>query len=139
MQARAAGDLAFFGDLATLNVEDDFTAMVAAQVRASWVVYAKPPFGSPQYVLAYLGRYTHRVAIANSRLVSMDDARVCFRWRDYRHSNAARVMTCQQAWNIGSDSILMQVGACLVLFSRRNQHDGSATSFFSACPEGVCG
>jgi hypothetical protein len=52
---------------------------------------------------------------------------------------SARKVDPRSASNVGSDSILMQVGACLVLFSRRNQHDGSATSFFSACPEGICG
>ncbi|WP_409592368.1 transposase [Sphingobium sp.] len=57
------------------------------------IVYAKPPFGSPEHVLAYLGRYTHRVAIANSRLVSADETSVTFRWRDYRHGNAPRLMS----------------------------------------------
>ncbi|MDX8483539.1 transposase, partial [Mesorhizobium sp. VK24D] len=57
------------------------------------VVYAKPPFGGPGHVLAYLGRYTHRVAIANSRLIGMDDDRVAFRWRDYRHGGRTKVMT----------------------------------------------
>ena len=56
---------------------------VAEVRRLAWVVYAKPPFGGPQQVLAYLGRYTHRVAIANSRLVALDDDRAAFRWRDY--------------------------------------------------------
>ncbi|MER8467628.1 transposase, partial [Mesorhizobium sp. M1396] len=54
---------------------------------------AKPPFGGPDQVLAYLGRYTHRVAIANSRLISMADGKVAFRWRDYRHSGRAKIMT----------------------------------------------
>jgi hypothetical protein len=53
---------------------------------------AKPPFGSPAHVLAYLGRYTHRVAIANSRLVSIADGTVSFRWRDYRHGNGQKIM-----------------------------------------------
>lgn len=57
------------------------------------MVYAKPPFGGPQQVLAYLGRYTHRVAIANSRLISMDDDRVAFRWRDYRYGGRTKAMT----------------------------------------------
>jgi hypothetical protein len=61
--------------------------------RLDWVVYAKPPFGGPKQVLAYLGRYTHRVAIANSRLISMDEDRVAFRWRDYRHRGKTKVMT----------------------------------------------
>jgi hypothetical protein len=57
------------------------------------VVYAKPPFGGPEQVLAYLGRYTHRVAIANSRLVSLTESDVAFRWKDYRHHGKAKVMT----------------------------------------------
>ena len=57
------------------------------------VVYAKRPFGGPEAVLAYLARYTHRVAIANSRLVSADDTAVSFRWRDYRHGNASKVVS----------------------------------------------
>lgn len=57
------------------------------------MVYAKPPFGGPAQVLAYLGRYTHRVAIANSRLVSLANAEVAFRWKDYRHHGKAKVMT----------------------------------------------
>ena len=58
--------------------------------RTEWVVYAKPPFGGPEQVLAYLGRYTHRVAIANSRLLDLDDGRVSFRWKDYRHHGRPR-------------------------------------------------
>jgi hypothetical protein len=61
--------------------------------RLDWVVYAKPPFGGPEQVLSYLGRYTHRVAIANSRLISMDGDRVAFRWRDYRHRSKMKVLT----------------------------------------------
>ena len=57
------------------------------------MVYAKPPFGGPQQVLAYLARYTHRVAIANSRLVSITDTDVAFRWKDYRHHDNSKVMT----------------------------------------------
>jgi hypothetical protein len=59
------------------------------------VVYAKPPFGGPAQVLAYLGRYTHRVAIANTRLVSVTDTGVAFRWRDYRHHGKPKVMTLE--------------------------------------------
>ncbi|WP_296578607.1 IS91 family transposase [Phreatobacter sp.] len=92
-EARIAGSLSFFGELAVMNDAEAFAASITRQRHANWVVYAKPPFGSPRHVLAYLGRYTHRVAIANSRLVAMDDATVSFRWRDYRHGGAARVMT----------------------------------------------
>jgi Putative transposase len=61
--------------------------------RLEWVVYAKPPFGSADQVLAYLGRYTHRVAIANSRLVRLEQEQISFRWRDYRHHDKPKVMT----------------------------------------------
>jgi len=95
-ELRAAHDgglLGFFGDLARLAKPDAFARLLAEARSREWVVYAKPPFGGPKQVLAYLGRYTHRVAIANSRLVGMEDDRVAFRWRDYRHGGRAKVMT----------------------------------------------
>ena len=61
--------------------------------RKDWVVYAKRPFGGPEYVLQYLGRYTHRVAISNHRLVSFTDGKVTFRWRDSAHHNEQKLMT----------------------------------------------
>ena len=96
-QTHEAGELAFFGDLAALNGSKAFASALAGQRRVNWIVYAKPPFGSPEHVLAYLGRYTHRVAIANNRLVAADDDGVAFRWRDYRHGNAARTMRLDPA------------------------------------------
>ena len=83
-ELRAAFDahsLKFFGDLAGLTEPAAFARLLAKARRLDWVVYAKPPFGGPEQVLSYLGRYTHRVAIANSRLISMDGERVAFRWR----------------------------------------------------------
>ena len=65
---------------------------LAPVARAEWVVYAKPPFGGPEQVLKYLGRYTHRVAISNSRLVEFADGEVTFRWKDYRHESRHKVM-----------------------------------------------
>ena len=91
--AHLAGRLRFSGTLARLDDADAFTTLVRQLRRRNWVVFAKPPFGSPEHVLAYLGRYTHRVAIANSRLVSVDDTAVSFRWRDYRRGNASKVMS----------------------------------------------
>jgi len=82
--AHARGRLSFFGDLAHLAEPTAFAAQLAPLRRAEWVVYAKPSFGGPAAVLAYLARYTHRVAIANSRLLSLDDHAVRFRWKDYR-------------------------------------------------------
>lgn len=87
-----AGILNFFGDLAGLAEPTAFTRLVAKVRHLDWVVYAKPPFGGPEQVLAYLGRYTHRVAIANSRLIDMADDRIAFRWRDYRHRGRTKVM-----------------------------------------------
>lgn len=88
-----AGELGFFGALAGLTRSAAFTDRLRALRRVEWVVYAKPPFGGPAQVLAYLGRYTHRVAIANARLVEITDADVAFRWKDYRREGKAKVMT----------------------------------------------
>ena len=85
-----AGQLAFFGDLAELADADTFTAWLAPFRKTEWVVYAKPPFGGPDAVLAYLSRYTHRVAISNARLVSADAETVAFRWKDYRIKSGDR-------------------------------------------------
>jgi len=79
-----ASRLKFFGEHAGLADAAQFKAWLAPLRKAEWVVYAKPPFAGPKAVLAYLSRYTHRVAISNSRLVAMDDQGVCFRWKDYR-------------------------------------------------------
>ena len=87
----ASGRLSFQGDLAHLAKADAFAAMLAPLRRADWVVYAKRPFGGPEAVLAYLARYTHRVAIANSRLVAMDRHGVTFRWKDYRARSSGKV------------------------------------------------
>jgi|TARA_B100000315_G_C14567889_1_gene583902 hypothetical protein len=91
--AHHAGDLHFFSDLAPLAEARAFAAHLAPLGNTDWVVYAKRPFGGPEAVLAYLGRYTHRVAIANSRLVGIEDGRVSFRWRDYRHHGRRKIMT----------------------------------------------
>ncbi len=79
-----AGRLAFLGDLAPLADQRAFDAALAPLRRSEWVVYAKRPFAGPQAVLAYLARYTHRVAISNARLIALDDKGVAFRWKDYR-------------------------------------------------------
>lgn len=87
------GQLSFYGDLQPLAQPKTFFAWLRPLFRNNWVVYAKPPFGGPEYVLRYLGRYTHRVAISNHRLVSFDDQNVTFRWRDSAHHNEQRLMT----------------------------------------------
>jgi putative transposase/transposase-like zinc-binding protein len=93
--AHAAGRLAFFGDRAALSAPRSFAAFLAPLRKAEWVVYAKEPFGGPQAVLAYLSRYTHRVAISNTRLIAAEDNGVTFKWKDYRIDGPARykVMT----------------------------------------------
>jgi hypothetical protein len=88
-----AGRLHFFGDIAELLDPQSFARRMKAAGRRDWVAYAKPPFGGPEQVLAYLSRYTHRVAIANSRLVSMEGGKMTFRWRDYRHGRRLRAMS----------------------------------------------
>jgi hypothetical protein len=91
--AHAAGRLAFFGDHAALANATAFAALLTPLRKAEWVVYAKKPFGGPQAVLAYLAQYTHRVAIANSRLISADETGVTFTWKDYRIEGPGRYKT----------------------------------------------
>jgi hypothetical protein len=86
-QAFQNGQLRFEGDLKLLAQPKIFAAWLRPLYRQHWVVYLKRPFGGPQYVLQYLGRYTHRVAISNHRLVSLTDGQVTFRWRDSAHHN----------------------------------------------------
>ena len=88
--AYQVGRLEFFGDQAALVKPARFKAYVAALRKVEWVVYVKRPFGGPDAVLAYLSRYTHRVAIANSRLVAFDGERGTFKWKDYRAKADAR-------------------------------------------------
>lgn len=86
-----AGKLRFFGDLTKLANPDAFAAHLVPLRKTDWVVYAKPPFGGPEAVLAYLSRYTHRVAISNHRLISADAGTVAFRWKDYRIKRGDRM------------------------------------------------
>jgi Putative transposase len=87
------GRLNFHGDLRLLAQPKTFAAWLRPLFRKDWVVYAKPPFGGPEHVLRYLGRYTHRVAISNHRLISFANQKVTFRWRDSAHKNEQRLMT----------------------------------------------
>jgi hypothetical protein len=86
------GDLHLTGGLAPLGEPAAFTAWLAALRRQAWVVYCKPPFARPEHVLAYLGRYTHRVALSNDRLLALAEGRVRFRWRDYADGDRVKVM-----------------------------------------------
>ena len=87
------GQLHFHGDLQLLAQPKTFAAWLRPLHRQDWVVYLKRPFGGPEYVLHYLGRYTHRVAISNHRLVSFSDGQVTFRWRDSAHHNEQKLLT----------------------------------------------
>jgi hypothetical protein len=89
------GALHFYGQLEPLADAQAFAAFLAPAAQAEWVVYAKPPFGDARHVLDYLGRYTHRVAIANHRLVKFDDGHVTFQWKDYKHPAATKTMTLE--------------------------------------------
>jgi len=93
--AHQAGQLQFFNEHAKLVEQDAFAAHLAPLRKIEWVVYAKRPFAGPEAVLAYLSRYTHRVAISNSRLIRFDDTGVTFKWKDYRAKGTTRhkVMT----------------------------------------------
>jgi len=91
--AFAEGKIGFHGKLQHLSDPEAFRAFIRELYRQNWVVHCKPPFGGPEYVLRYLGRYTHRVAISNYRLVSFENGDVTFRWRDRAHGNVERLMT----------------------------------------------
>jgi hypothetical protein len=92
-QAFAAGRLNFFNSYRHLHEPAAFRRYLTPVHRAKWVVYAKRPFAGPAQVLDYVGRYTHRVAISNNRLVSMDNGKVSFRWKDYRDDDRQKTMT----------------------------------------------
>jgi predicted Zn-ribbon and HTH transcriptional regulator len=102
MALHQSGNLSFFGDLAGLAQADAFAAWLAPFRKSEWVVYAKPPFGGPEAVLAYLSRYTHRVAISNSRLISANAEAVTFRWKDYRIKNSDR----QKVMRLATDEFI---------------------------------
>jgi len=91
-QSYRRNELGFSGTLAALSKPSAFHSLLGTLRRREWVVYSKPPFGGPEHVLKYLARYTHRVAISNGRLLSLDNGQVRFRWRDSRHNNRSAVM-----------------------------------------------
>jgi predicted nucleic acid-binding Zn ribbon protein len=94
------GEIQFHGELLPLAHPRAFARWSRVLFRHDWVVYSKKPFGGPEHVLRYLGAYTHRVAISNSRLVTLSDGNVTFRWRDSAHGNKKRLMT------LGADEFL---------------------------------
>ena len=92
-KAFQAGELKFFGEQQSLADEATFANWLRPMKQIEWVVYAKRPFAGPKAVLAYLSRYTHRVAIANSRLLTLDERGVTFKWKDYRNKGQSRFKT----------------------------------------------
>ena len=90
LRAHQAGKLQFLGEHAALADAKAFKTWLTPVRKCEWVVYAKRPFAGPQAVLAYLSRYTHRVAISNSRLLAMDERGVTFKWKDYRVKEGAK-------------------------------------------------
>jgi len=97
-QAYHANKLRFYGDCQTLANSEAFGAFVGQVSAPDWVVYAKPPFGGAEHVLQYLARYTHRVAISNHRIVSVDESHVTFTWKDYAHNGQqqTKTLTCEK-------------------------------------------
>jgi len=88
-----ATKLTFYGSLEPLRDRRAFQRYLAPARKAEWYVYAKPPFAGPEQVLAYVARYTHRVAISNNRLVGIDQGKVRFRWKDYRNGSGQKTMS----------------------------------------------
>jgi hypothetical protein len=102
LELHNAGRLTFYGKMAGLSDRRAFQRHLAPARKKRWVVYAKPPFAGPEAVLAYLSRYTHRVAISNSRLIAFDGTEVTFRYKNYRCTGADR----QQVMTIAADEFI---------------------------------
>ena len=105
-QLHDGSKLRFFGEHAALADAAAFKRWLAPLRRCEWVVYAKRPFAGPQAVLAYLSRYTHRVAISNSRLLAMDERGVTFRWKDYRAKDGAKGKTRHKAMTLSPQEFM---------------------------------
>ncbi len=106
VQRHRDGQLKFFGEHAALADAKTFAKWLTPLRRCEWVVYAKRPFAGPEAVLAYLSRYTHRVAISNSRLLSMDDRGVTFRWKDYRVKDGDHGKTRHKTMTLRADEFM---------------------------------
>ena len=96
-KTRVANDLHYPGAISHLALPSAWNALISDLYQKDWVVYAKPPFDGTKGVLEYLGRYTHRIAISNHRIVRMENDRISFRWRDYADSNRTKIMTVDAA------------------------------------------
>ena len=92
-KAHHESKLKFYGDIAHLTLEQDFQSIINTLYGIDWVVYCKEPFKSSEHVIEYLGRYTHRVAISNQRILKLEEGHVTFKWRDYKDDNKEKVMT----------------------------------------------
>ena len=92
MQAFNQDRLKFYGKISHLSNPESFAQLIKKCIKTEWVVYAKPPFGGAKKVLDYLGRYTHRIAISNNRLLKVEDNKVSFSWRNYRKGNKSQIM-----------------------------------------------
>ena len=106
LRVHQAGKLQFFGVHEDLADAKAFAHWMAPLRKCEWVVYAKRPFAGPQAVLAYLSRYTHRVAISNSRLIAMNEHGVTFKWKDYRVKDGAKGMTRHKTMTLGADEFM---------------------------------
>jgi len=92
-KAYYSNKLKFSSEIENLQQESEFETFIEPQYKKEWVVFCKPPFKTPEHVLQYLGRYTHRVAISNSRIVSLENGQVTFKWKDYREKGKNKLMT----------------------------------------------
>ena len=133
------GELCFAGKLAELAAPRAFHTLLGALCRTEWVVYSKPPFGGPEHVLKYLARYTHRVAISNGRLLSLDNGQVRFRWRDSRHNNRSSVMKLDAVEFIHRFLLhVLPAGFVNIrhfgLLANRNRRQALANCRFRLCP-----
>ena len=106
LRAHHSGKLQFFGEHLALADATAFKTWLAPLRQCEWVVYAKRPFAGPEAVLAYLSRYTHRVAISNGRLISLDERGVTFRWKDYRTNKAARGQSRYKAMTLSPEEFM---------------------------------
>ena len=97
IKAYELGEIAFFNEASKLALRSNFLALVKPLYDLKWVAFSKKPFKSPAHVVRYLGRYTHRVAISNSRILSFDGQSVSFSWKDYKDGNKSKVMTLDAA------------------------------------------
>ena len=140
MAAFEAGELQFFADLAYLNQAKAFAAALTALRTVEWAVYAKRTFAGPEQLLAYLARYTHRVAITNNRLLELDESHVTFRWKKARQGGGHKhKVMCIQTWSScaasSSTSYRMAFIAFVTMVSWRTAIVPTSSHYAEACSE----